>query len=421
MGGRGVMVGSRSGARLGAAGTSGTLPNAMSAIGPGEDTVNLRKKLAMPAAVICTALLTPLTASAATPTWTVMPTTQEVQALTLTGVACPSVTFCLAIGANGPQPLVFEWNGSTWAFQTTLGQPDSSEINAISCASATYCVAAGFNFLGPSAGSQATVWVWNGSSWLDGPNGTASSSPSKWSHLYGVKCLSPSDCEVVGNQSAHQHVYHPLAEVWNGSTLTAQPVQGPHGPAAGTLDAVACTSAASCEAVGQHPQNQSDVGLAARWNGTTWSTQKLPTVTGRTSLSGLSCYRTGCTAVGTVYTTRDSTLAEAWNGSRWALQSPIGSGNVTGATGIGTIWNAVHCRNAANCTVVGTWGDAAGNAFTLAETWNGSKWAKEPTPSPGSTSNTEDGLNALSHTPGTSVLTAVGAGGVNDAVFAERN
>ncbi len=380
--------------------------------------MNLRKKLAMPAAVICTAVLTPLTASAATSTWTVMPTTQQALDVSLNGVACPSVSFCLAIGANGPQPLVFDWNGSTWAFQTTLGQPDESEINAISCASATYCVAAGFNFLGPSAGSQATVWVWNGGSW----SGSASNSPSKWNHLDAVKCLSTSDCEVVGDQSAYQHEHHPLAEVWNGSTLTAQPVQGPHGPAAGTLDAVACTSASSCEAVGQRLQNGSAVGLAARWNGTTWLTQKLPTVTGGTSLNGISCYRTGCTAVGTVDTTGgDSTLAEAWNGSRWALQSPIGSGNVTGATGIGTIWNAVHCQNAANCTVIGWWGDAADNAFTLAETWNGSKWAKDTTPSPGSGGSAEDELTALSHTPGTSVLTAVGTGGVSDPVFAERN
>ena len=118
--------------------------------------MNLRTKLAVMAAVICTALLTPLTASAATSTWTVMPTTQEVLGVALSGVACPSVSFCRAVGENGPQPLVFEWNGSTWAFQTTLGEPDESKVNAISCASTTYCVAAGFNFLGPSAGSQAS-------------------------------------------------------------------------------------------------------------------------------------------------------------------------------------------------------------------------------------------------------------------------
>ena len=378
--------------------------------------MNLRTKLAVMAAVICTALLTPLTASAATSTWTVMPTTQEVLGVALSGVACPSVSFCLAVGENGPQPLVFEWNGSTWAFQTTLGEPDESKVNAISCASTTYCVAAGFNFLGPSAGSQAAVWVWKGSSW----SSSVPSSPSQWNHLYAVKCLSSSDCEVAGNQSAHSgYGYHPLAEVWNGSTLSAQPVQGPNGSVSGTLDAVACTSAARCQAVGQRPQNQSLVGLAVGWNGTTWWKQQLPTVNGSASLTGVSCYRTGCTAVGTVSTTSHSTLAEVWNGSRWALQSPPGSGNVQGATS--TTWNAIYCGSASNCTVIGTWGDAASNAYTLAETWNGSHWAKDTTPSPGSTSNTEDQLTALSHTPGTSVLTAVGLGGVNDAVFAERN
>jgi hypothetical protein len=67
--------------------------------------------------------------------------------------------------------------------------------------------------------------------------------------------------------------------------------------------------------------------------------------------------------------------------------------------------------------VIGSWRDPA-NHDTLAETWNGSTWANDTTPSPGPGA---DQLSALSCTPGTQVCTAVGLGGGNGLVFAERN
>jgi hypothetical protein len=250
--------------------------------------------------------------------------------------------------------------------------------------------------------------VWNGSSWAEIP---AYNPSTKWNYLNAIKCPSASDCEAVGSQSQHEgYGFHPLAEAWNGRTWSGQPVQGPHGAVSGRLDAVACASSSSCEAVGSRPSGGGGTAaLAVRRNGPAWSFQKMPAVMGRSALSGVSCYRAGYTAAGTVVTTSGvSTLAEAWNGSGWTLQSPVGSGNVKGAT-----WNAIHCDSAANCTVVG----AAGN-LTLAETWNGRTWAKDSTPSPGAGT---DELVAMSCTPGTGVCTAVGAGGVGEPPFAERN
>jgi hypothetical protein len=378
------------------------------------------RRLAMMAVAAAAALLAPLTAGAATSpsTWTVMPAQPDATADFLNGVACPSVSFCLATGASGPIPLTFEWNGSTWSLtQSSIGEPDETELSAVSCASPSFCVAVGSNFLGFSHGTQAAAWVWNGTNWSE----MTASSPSMWNHLDAVKCLSPADCEAVGDQSAHMgYGFHVLAEAWNGSTWRAQPVRGPNGPVTGTLNAVACASGSSCEAVGQHREHSHQVGLAARWNGTGWSAQKLPAVTGLVDMSGVSCYRAGCTAVGRVLTAtgHESTLAEAWNGSRWSLQSPIGSGDVAGATD--TTWNALHCGSATNCTVAGSWRDAANNTFTLAETWNGSRWAKDTTPSPSSGGTTATSLNAMSCTPGTRVCTAIGYGGSN-VVFGIRN
>jgi hypothetical protein len=367
-------------------------------------------RLALMVAAVGTVLLAPVTtASAATFTWTVMPAQQDATADYLSAVSCPSASFCMALGVQGPIPLAFAWNGSTWSLPpNTPGEPDESYVNGISCVSASFCMAVGYNFLGSSSGDKAAAWTWNGSRWSE----ITASSPSKWDWLYAVKCLSASACEAVGDQSASSSSgAHWLAEAWDGSTWSTQPVTG---TVTGTPNAVACASAARCEAVGD--------GLAVGWNGTTWSGQKLPAVAGITHLNGVSCYGTMCTAVGTVYPTSGSasTLAEVWNGSRWVLQSAVGSGNVQGATG--TLWNGVHCVSSANCTVVGSWGDAAGNAYTLAETWNGHTWAENTTPSPGpgSGSITNDTLNALSCTPGTKVCTAVGYHGGSSVVFAER-
>jgi len=416
------------------------------------------RRLGLIAAVIGTVVLMSLTANAATATWTVMPDDQSATADGLSAVSCPSVSFCLALGSNGPEPESFQWNGSSWALSARIGQEDESNLNGISCMSATYCLAVGWNFY---HGSTAAAWLWNGSSWS---NLTAYNPATKWNSLNAVKCVSASYCEAVGSYSKYEGFgQHALAEVWNGSTWTGQPVNGAKGPVPGVLDAVACASASRCEAVGG--------GLAAGWNGTKWSPQGLPTVNGG-QLHGVSCYRTGCTSVGTSSsgTGGTKTLAETWNGARWALQSPVGSGNVTGAvntiwsavhcgsasnctvvgewdnasnnytlaetwngarwalqspvgsgnvTGaVNTIWNAVHCGSASNCTVVGEWDSASTNNYTLAEAWNGSKWVEDTTPSPGSGGHH---LTALSCTPGTQVCTAVGWMGGTGPIFAERN
>jgi hypothetical protein len=378
--------------------------------------VNALRRLALTAPVVCAALLMPLTASAATSTWQVMPAQANATADYLNAVACPAASFCLALGSSGPIPLDFGWNGTTWSQAPPVGEPEESEINAISCASATFCVAVGYNFLGHKYGDQAAAWAWNGSTWAD----MVMSSPAKWEQLNAVKCLSISDCEAVGSQSAHlNYGSHALAEVWNGSTWSMQPVLGRRGTVEGRLNAVACQSGGGCEALGSR-ENDTRVWLAVRWNGTRWSPQKLPAVTGSPGLAGVSCYRSGCTAVGSIVNTsgQQQTIAEKWNGSRWALQSPVGSGDVSGAAA--TSWNAVHCWSATRCTVVGSWQDTAENSYTLAERWNGRAWIQDTTPSPTSGGTASDTLYGLSCAPGTRVCTAVGYGG-SSLVFAIRN
>ena len=120
--------------------------------------------------------------------------------------------------------------------------------------------------------------------------------------LSSVSCASPTTCEAVGSG---------LAEGWDGSSWTIQ--NTPNTPIGNGLTSVSCTSASACEAVGSsgtstlgHPGGTT---LAEAWNGASWSLQSGPNLAGGT-LSAVSCVSaTTCEAVGTL-TTSSLSLTE---------------------------------------------------------------------------------------------------------------
>ncbi len=78
------------------------------------------------------------------------------------------------------------------------------------------------------------------------------------------------------------------SEHWNGTAWTVEPSQGG--------EAVSCTADNACTAVG------SAGTLAARWDGTSWTNQAVPTPSGATAiaLTSVSCASaSACVAVGT--------------------------------------------------------------------------------------------------------------------------
>jgi hypothetical protein len=148
---------------------------------------------------------------------------------------------------------------------------------------------------------------------------------------------------------------------------------------------VSCVSPSFCEAVGSYvdrangaaPSVKRSVALAEEWNGTDWAIQTTPDPTGDTavvSLAAVSCpSATFCEAVGS-YTAggRQWPLAEVWNGTGWALQpTPDPAKTVVSLDG-------VSCPSATTCQAVGSYTATEGTA--LAEGWNGKTWAVETTP-----------------------------------------
>lgn len=121
--------------------------------------------------------------------------------------------------------------------------------------------------------------------------------------------------------------------------------------------------------------------LAETWNGTTWSVQPTPIRSGvaSTVLSSVSCSQpTACTAVGSYANSLRTrlTFAETWNGSTWRVQYTPSRGNFSH-----NILKSVSCSSPTSCIAVGESYNGHSDS-TLAEAWNGSNWSIQAMPSP---------------------------------------
>jgi len=182
--------------------------------------------------------------------------------------------------------------------------------------------------------------------------------------LNGVACTSSSACIAVGNSAAGKTV----AEQWNGTSWQIQPTPNPAG--GGFLIGVACTSASSCTATGGSVAGQP---LVERWDGASWQIQPTPNLAQGGLLYGVACTSaTSCMAVGN---SGAGNLAEQWNGASWQLLSAPSPAGAQFAV-LGT----VACTSASACMAAGAYIDSSGAFRALAERWNGTSWAVQPTP-----------------------------------------
>jgi len=291
----------------------------------------------------------------------------------------PMVAACShAAGGSGPQQAVAQW-----AIQPTVNPPDTSasSLLAVSCPSQTMCIAVGYD------SNQANIEVtlaegWNGRRWVIQPTPTPAGALR--SGLSGVSCPTTMTCTAVGAYTNASGAGVPLAERWNGSRWEIEPRPTPLGASTSGLSAVSCSSTTTCTAVGGYTGGaNTGLPLAERWEGSRWVVQTTSDVAGATlsSLNGVSCPSAAtCTAVGS-YAGRsgiDVTLAERWseNGGGWVIMPAPATG------GSGGELSGVSCPTVATCTAVGGYTDSSGTGVTLAERWNRSGWAVEVTPVP---------------------------------------
>ena len=257
----------------------------------------------------------------------------------LTGVFCASAADCVAVGYYGPGmgvPLAERWNGSAWSPQRLPVPPGASgEMDSVSCASPAACTAVGSYSWGPGT-SVALAERWDGHTWA------RQSMPAGDGGFSGVSCASARSCTAVDGGSG--------AAQWNGTTWTNTSAATPPGGTSTSLTALACASAANCTAAGSYHKGNRVEPLAEHWNGTTWTAEPIPGPAGApvSILSSVSCpSATTCTAAG--YYTKQvpfHPLAEFWNGTTWRMGS-------TALPSTHKTFNGISCVAAKSCTAVG--------------------------------------------------------------------
>jgi hypothetical protein len=242
-------------------------------------------------------------------------------------------------------------------------------------------------------------------SWVIQP--TPPPAGSTFSQLLGVSCSSSAACTAVGDYFTNS-AGHVLAERWEGGAWTIQPTPDLASSSASLLG-VSCWSAVACIAVGNStPTASPSQVLAEAWNGTKWNIQSIPRPPGaRSSLRAVSCSSSGaCTAIGSV-------VAERWNGTKWRIQSiPKPPGTRLSLAG-------VSCPSSTACTAVGTYLTSSNHTRLLAERWNGMSWAIQPVPAPAGSFLNLPGVSCSSPTACTAVGGYENSSGIAK-VLAER-
>lgn len=311
--------------------------------------------------------------------WALQSTPSTAAPADLNGVSCVSPNYCEAVGYAGGAGLAEVWNGSTWTVQSTPGS--NVELLGVSCVSASFCAAVGYN----TSSFTAIALEWNGSTW------TAQSAPGEL--LDSVSCLSPTDCEAVGEAKGTASI----ADGWNGFSWAVQSMASTYE----VLTSVSCVTASNCMTVGYGA-----LAGSYHWDGSTWNFEIFTQQQGEQTLPfSVSCgSATNCMAVGAIYTNgaaNEEALAEVWNGSSWTVANGSSPNDQADFQG-------VSCVSASDCTAVGVYSTSEyGDFYTLGESWNGSGWTIQSTPDP-SGAQLGAGLDGI-WCPSATDCTAVGA------------
>jgi hypothetical protein len=341
----------------------------------------------------------------------------------LVGVSCSSATVCIAVGnyensANTFKVLAEAWNGTDWAVKATPGlTPNHSGMSGVSCIDADACTAVGYYSYSAGGTGGTLAENWDGTQWtfdpIPSPPGATGSS------LFAVSgsCEPLLFCTAVGYYYNSAGAGVTLAEAWNGKQWTIEHTPNPVGAQNVVLNSVSCTyHSTACTAVGEYLDSTDTYHtLAEAWNGTKWTIQHTPAAAGG-DLSAVSCIAsTVCTAVGGFRNSAGAgvTLAEAWNGTKWTIQS---TPNPTGATGSGL--SGVSClASTEDCTAVGSYLNSAGTYETLAQAWNGERWTVQATPNPAGAHSYD--LAGVSCTSASSATVCTAVGYITDSPYIE--
>jgi hypothetical protein len=141
------------------------------------------------------------------------------EVVALDGTLCTTSSSCIAVGVEGPIPIMDIWNGARWTAGTTAENSGDDVLETVSCALPSWCAAVGYADFGGELQTLAET--------EDGPTWSIESSPNVASQsnlLYGVSCTSASACVAVGYDAASFTApKETLTEVWDGTSWSVTP------------------------------------------------------------------------------------------------------------------------------------------------------------------------------------------------------
>jgi hypothetical protein len=346
----------------------------------------------------------------------------------LTGMTCPSISFCFAVGnsyENGAsgyanyRTLIERWNGSSWAI---VNSPDGAmkdgHLARVSCPTSSLCFAVGYDSRYVPIGN-ALIERWNGSEWsvVDSPKISGAAN----SLLRDVACVSSSFCFAVGQYVPPAGNGGGLIERWDGTSWTVMP--GDH---QGFLFAVGCATPSLCFAMGRYYTfegiGEVEHDVTERWDGSSWTIVGTPDPKSPYELDSLSCisasqcFASGFLGPGQVH---DQPMIETWNGSSWTIVNAPRPAQQVSPDKIDDRLLSVSCASASLCFTVGwhRWTPPGTiHSQTLVERWSGTSWTIVRSPNGSPSPGFNNGLEAVA-CPNTSRCLAIGHYDAPDGFF----
>jgi hypothetical protein len=302
---------------------------------------------------------------------------------------CWAVGNYTASGADLNQ--VLHWNGTKWSLAVSpdpggTASGDISQLFDAVCRTAANCWAVGDD---GSAISQLANQVlhWNGARWspvaTPEPGGTSANALNE---LFSIRCPASGTCLATGYYGtfASPAIIANQALLWNGTAWTQLTTPNPGGTTAdgdtNALFGLGCTSASNCWAAGTWGTSAGTFNEALHWNGATWSLVSTPDPGGvgeaLNQLNAVTCTAaTNCWAVGFAGTDTLNLLTQAlhWDGGTW---SQVSTPDPAGRSNVENELESVRCTSASNCWTVGFAANLSvpvlgGMAFH----WDGSTWS----------------------------------------------
>ncbi|HTV11974.1 MAG TPA: hypothetical protein VME20_08925 [Acidimicrobiales bacterium] len=260
----------------------------------------------------------------------------------LESVSCPTVTDCVAVGAeettSGPALSVVEsWSPRGWSL-TKTPQPSliagGASLVSVSCASGASCVAVGGDGTFSSDGYQFSD-VLEAGTWHVMPTAKVNAAIPGSVLLSSVSCWEPTGCDAVGLYTSRGPggAGEPVVETFNGKTWSL--AKTPAFADGASLDSISCLPATVpdlCVAVGSKFSStsvpQTSLPLVELGNGSSFQVVAVPAPPGAqtSTLTSVSCPQpSSCVAVGTDQAGSDSpsrSFSEVEELHRWGVVPP---------------------------------------------------------------------------------------------------